>query len=303
MNDGAADAAQAAAQAAAQQQQAAAQEGAPPGMIPVDQVVRLLRQRLEQAFNGVFGRLLTSTEKAAAAAEATASSHSTENMMNGLKVDVFNYVCGHDPAYEDDFKGIDPETEVDHSLLSDPEVERSRKLFSLLCYLVKGRPLLLIKNLEGSKNGFEAVRVLRNAMEPKEKARSLALLRQLATGLHEHIVKYEEALRTYEEAPTNEFPSELVTIVNGMRDPLKSQIQLRMTSRTTYEEVREWILQYENMNAPWTSSLQGGRGNRKDEPQPVDVDVVKGKGKDQKAKKGKGKGQQRKGASRRASSR
>ena len=73
-------------------------------------------------------------------------------------------------------------------------------------------------------------------MEPKEKARSLALLRQLAgwtfqptAGLHEQIVKYEEALRMYEEAAGKEFPGELVlaTIVNGMRDPLKSQIQLR----------------------------------------------------------------------------
>ena len=43
------------------------------------------------------------------------------------------------------------------------------------------------------------------------------------------------------------------------------------------------------MNAPWTSSLQGGRGGRKDEPQPMDVDIVKGKGKDQKGKKGKSK--------------
>ncbi|CAE7781068.1 unnamed protein product [Symbiodinium sp. CCMP2592] len=324
--DGTGQAANGAAQAAAAQAAGqAAQQGAPgsPTMIPVDQVDRLVRQRLEQAFNGVFGRLLSTTESAAAAAQATATATRADNMMKGLKVDVFKpqtreeelrgwkdwwfqfstCVCGHDPAFEDDFKGIDPETEVDHSLLSDLEVERSRKLFSLLCSLVKGRPLLLIKNLEGSKNGLEAVRVLRNAMEPKEKARSLALLRQLAgwtfqpgTGLHEQIVKYEEALRMYEDAAGKEFPAELVlaTIVNGMRDPLKSQIQLRMTSRTTYEEVREWILQYENMNAPWTSSLQPGRGARKDEPQPMDVDVVTGKGKD-KGKKGKGKDQKGKG--------
>ena len=296
------------------QDAAQAAQAAPGMMIPVEQVDRLVKQRLEQAFSGVFGRLLSTTEKAAAAAEATASSNRTESMMKGLKIDAFRpqtreeelrgwkdwwfqfstYVCGHDPAFEDDFKGIDPETEVDHSLLTDAEVARSRKLFSLLCSLVKGRPLLLIKNLEGAKNGLEAVRVLRNAMEPKEKARSLALLRQLAgwtfqptAGLHEQIVKYEEALRMYEEAAGKEFPGELVlaTIVNGMRDPLKSQIQLRMTSRT----------QYENMNAPWTSSLQGGRGGRKDEPQPMDVDIVKGKGKDQKGKKGKSKDSKGKG--------
>eukprot|EP00439_Symbiodinium_sp_Y106_P004719 s6579_g1.t1 len=257
------------------QDAAQAAQAAPGMMIPVEQVDRLVKQRLEQAFSGVFGRLLSTTEKAAAAAEATASSNRTESMMKGLKIDAFRpqtreeelrgwkdwwfqfstYVCGHDPAFEDDFKGIDPETEVDHSLLTDAEVARSRKLFSLLCSLVKGRPLLLIKNLEGAKNGLEAVRVLRNAMEPKEKARSLALLRQLAgwtfqptAGLHEQIVKYEEALRMYEEAAGKEFPGEL-----------------------------------------------GGRGGRKDEPQPMDVDIVKGKGKDQKGKKGKSKDSKGKG--------
>ena len=60
-----------------------------PGVVPLEQVDRLVRQRLEQAFNGVFGRLLATTEKAAAAAEASASSHKSESMMKGLKVDVF----------------------------------------------------------------------------------------------------------------------------------------------------------------------------------------------------------------------
>ncbi|CAE7451931.1 GIP, partial [Symbiodinium sp. CCMP2456] len=322
---------QAAQQAAQQQAAVAAQQAAQAGqagMVAMDQVDRLVRQRLEQAFNGVFGRLLSTTEKAAQAAEANAASHKTDSMMKGLKVDVFRpttreeelrgwkewwfgfstYVCGHDPAYEDDFKGIDLAAEVDQSLMSDAELERSRKLYSLLCSLLKGRPLLLIKGLEGSKNGMEAIRLLRNAMEPQEKTRSLALLRQLAgwtfqagVGLQEQIVKYEEALKMYEDAAGKEFPPDLVlaTVVNGLRDPLRSQVQMRMTSRTTYAEVKEWVVQYENMNAPWSSSLQGGRGGAKrDEPQPMEVDMVKGKGKDKgkskgKDKNGKGKGKEK----------
>ncbi|CAE7886457.1 unnamed protein product [Symbiodinium sp. KB8] len=248
--------------------------------------------------------------------------------MKGLKVDVFKpatreeelrgwkewwfgfstYVCGHDGAYEDDFKGIDLNVEVDHSLMSDAEVERSRKLYSLLCSLLKGRPLLLIKGLESSKNGLEAIRLLRLAMEPQEKTRSLALLRQLATwtfqsgvGLQEQIVKYEEALKMYEDASGKEYPQEMVlaTVVNGLKDPLRSQVQMRLTNRTTYAEVKEWVMQFENLNAPWSSSLQGGRGQRRDEPQPMEIDAIKGKpgkgkdkgskGKDKNGKPGKGK--------------
>ena len=54
-------------------------------------------------------------------------------------------------------RGLTSMWEVDHSLMSDAEVERSRKLYSLLCSLLKGRPLLLIKGLESSKNGLEAI--------------------------------------------------------------------------------------------------------------------------------------------------
>ena len=64
-------------------------------------------------------------------------------------------------------------------------------------------------------------------MEPQEKTRSLALLRQLATwtfqsgvGLQEQIVKYEEALKMYEDASGKEYPQEMVlaTVVNGLKD-------------------------------------------------------------------------------------
>ena len=146
MDNGAGDAAAVAAQQAAQQQAAvAAQQAAQAGqagMVALDQVDRLVGQRLEQAFNGVFGRLLSTTEKAAQAAEASATSHKTDNMMKGLKVDVFRpstreeelrgwkewwfgfstYVCGHDPAYEDDFKGIS-----NHELLTTKLVRDWRK--------------------------------------------------------------------------------------------------------------------------------------------------------------------------------
>ena len=309
-------------------QAAHAQAGQQGGTVPLEHVDRLLRQRLEQAFNGVFGELLATTEKAAAAAEASASSHKTESMMKGLKVDTFKpttreeelrgwkewwfgfstYVCGHDPAYEDDFKAIDLSVEVDHSLMSDPEVEQSRKLYSLLCFLLKGRPLLLIKGLESSKNGLEAVRLLRLAMEPQEKTRSLALLRQLATwtfqsgvGLQEGIVKYEEALKMYEDASGKEYPQEMVlaTVVNGLMDPLRSQVQMRLTNRTTYAEVKEWVMQFENLNAPWSSSLQGGRGGRRDEPQPMEIQEQQGQGQERQRKRKGQQGQEQREAWRR----
>ena len=80
--------------------------------------------------------------------------------------------------------------------MTDEMVARSKRIFGLLCALLKGRPLLLVRSCEGTKAGYEAVRVLKNEMDPREKLRSLALMRQLAAwkfeekgGMHEQLVK------------------------------------------------------------------------------------------------------------------
>ena len=80
-------------------------------------------------------------------------------------------------------------------------------------------------------------------------------------------------------------------LITGLKEPLRSQVQLRVTSATRYADIREWVLQYENVNAPWRSSVsgKGAGGGSSSGPQPMEVDQVTawkgGKGKD----KGKGK--------------
>ena len=220
-----------------------------------------------------------------------------------------NYLIANDPGYGEDLRNLDLDTEVSHDLLPDDMVERSQRLYGLLCSLLRGRPLLLIKPMDATKCGYEAMRVLRNSMEPREKARSLALLRSLASwkfdsgsGLHEQLVKYEEALRTYELASQKVFPEDLVlaTVLTGMKEPLRSQLQLRMGPTTKYQEVREWILQWESLNTPWATTTPGSKGGGRDDggPRPMEVDRVfgkDGKGKGKKGKDGKGKGKDSKG--------
>ncbi|CAE7234299.1 GIP [Symbiodinium sp. CCMP2456] len=194
-----------------------------------------------------------------------------------------NYLVANDPEFEEDLRNLDLDTVVSHELLPDDVVSRSQRLYGLLCSLLRGRPLLLIKNLDSTKCGYEAIRRLKNEMEPREKARSLALLRSLASwrfdgtaGLHEQLVKYEEALRTYELASQKTFPEDLVlaTVLTGMKEPLRSQLQLRMGPGTKYSEVREWILQWESLNTPWATTTPGGKGGGRDDggARPMDVD-------------------------------
>ena len=90
------------------------------------------------------------------------------------------------------------------------------------------------------------------------------------------------------------FPEDVVlaALVTGQREPLHSQVQLKLSNdtKTKKANVREWILQYESLTTPWgfTVPNTGGAGSQQDAPQPMDVDVIKGKqGKDGKGKKGK----------------
>eukprot|EP00439_Symbiodinium_sp_Y106_P077691 s2610_g16.t1 len=325
-----------------QDQQPAGSDGQavqPPGgqQVQAEQFVdRIVRQRLDQAFTSIFGKLLESSERTAKAAEQQAGSQRTDNLVKSLKVEAWkpqsrekelktwrewwfsltNYLSAHDAEFEEDLKNIDLETPVDHAILPDSMVQRSTKLYGLLCSLLKGRPLLIVRGVEASKSGYEAVRLLKREMEPKEKARSLALLRQLASwkfdgpgGVYEQLIKYEDALQAYETAAAKEFPKELVlaTVLTGIKEPLRSQVQMRMTATTTYAELREWILQYEALNSPWGAALgarSGSGGGKHDDggQQPMDVDRVwagKGKSKDGKGKTkdGKGKSKDNKGKS------
>ena len=302
--------------------QAAAGSGQQPmGPEVQDQVDQLVRRRLEQAFNSVFGKVLTATERAAQAAEAQVQANKLDGLTKGLKLDIWKptsreeelrgwkdwffqlrtWLASHDAKFEEDLGGLEDDVEQDHALLSDAAVHRSQKLFGVLCSYIRGRPLLLVKSQESTKNGLEAIRLLKREMEPRERARALAIVRNLASwtfregNLHEQLVAFEEAVTSYERASGKQYSQDLMiaTVVTGLREPLKSQVQLRMNDRTEYRDLREWVLSYESVNAPWavsvpTSAGKGAAGGGH-EPTPMEVDQIKGKGWDSRDGKNKGK--------------
>ncbi|CAE7252941.1 unnamed protein product, partial [Symbiodinium necroappetens] len=307
------------------------QDGAngPGGLNPQmqEQVDVVVRQRLEQAFGSVFGKVLAATQRAAEAAEKQATANKTEGITKALKLEAWKpssredelktwrewsfqlstWLIAHDEEYEADLESIDVDVAVDHALLDGPAVARSQKLFGVLCNVLRNRPLLIVRAQEKEKNGFECIRLLRREMEPKERSRALAIVRQLAAwtfkegNLHEQIIAYEDAVKGYESSSGKSYPEDLqiATITSGLKEPLRSQVQLRMTSTTRYADLREWVLHYEAINTPWSSSLPTRPGGRAQDhgPAPMDIDRIKGnkgkdpkgKGKGDKGKKGKGK--------------
>ncbi|CAE7826846.1 unnamed protein product, partial [Symbiodinium necroappetens] len=271
--------------------------------------------------------VLTATQRAAEAAEKQATANKAEGITKALKLEAWKpssredelktwrewsfqlstWLIAHDEEYEADLEAIDVDVAVDHALLDGPAVARSQKLFGVRCNVLRNRPLLIVRAQEKEKNGFECIRLLRREMEPKERSRSLAIVRQLAAwtfkegNLHEQIIAYEDAVKGYESSSGKSYPEDLqiATITSGLKEPLRSQVQLRMTSSTRYSDLREWVLHYEAINTPWSSSLPTRPGGRAQDhgPAPMDIDRIKGnkgkdpkgKGKGDKGKKGKGK--------------
>ncbi|CAE7778784.1 unnamed protein product [Symbiodinium sp. CCMP2592] len=290
-----------------------------------EQVDQLVRRRLEQAFGSVVRKVLTATERATNAAESQAQANRLDGLTKGLKLDVWKpgsreeelrgwkdwffqlrtWLSSHDPKYEEDIKAIKVDEPQDHALMDSEATNRSQKLFGVLCSYVRGRPLLLVKSQDDTKNGMEAVRILQKEMEPKERSRALAIVRNLAAwtfregNLHEQLVAYEEAVTAYERASDKKYPQDLMiaTLVTGLKEPLRSQVQLRMNDKTEYKDLQEWVLSYESVNAPWSVSLPAGAGKGQQglgggsEAVPMEVDQIKGKkgkkGKDSKGAKGK----------------
>ncbi|CAE7403195.1 unnamed protein product, partial [Symbiodinium microadriaticum] len=196
----------------------------------VDTVVG--QRRPEQAFGSVFGKVLTATQRAAEAAEKQAAANKSEGITKALKLEAWK-----PSSREDELKS-----------------------------------LLIVRAQEKEKNGFECIRLLRWEMEPKERSRSLAIVRQLAAwtfkegNLHEQIIAYEDAVKGYESSSGKLYPEDLqiATITSGLKEPLRSQVQLRAQD-----------------HGPAPTEIDRIKGSKGKDP--------KGKGKGDKGKKGKSK--------------
>ena len=111
------------------------------------------------------------------------------------------YLLVVDGSYQEEVDRIENNlnVEVDWDLLSEPEQQRGRFLYSLLGSLVQGRLMGLIRNVE-QFNGYEALRQLLSNCQPNARNRTLSLLQgimaypsfNMRTSLLPQILKLEE---------------------------------------------------------------------------------------------------------------
>ena len=174
--------------------------------------------------------------------------------------------------------------------------ERCKQLFNILTGILRGKPLRLLHQTS-ERNGFEVWRKLVQLFSPKTKSRSISLLVALMNipafslkdkTLMDQILGLERLRTEYMRSSGIDVADDLMLsiLAKSLSKALQTHIQLQMTERSTYAQVREFVLsriQNELGILPSSSTVSSAY----DGPAPMEIDRF------EKGKKGKGKGKQK----------
>ena len=200
-------------------------------------------------------------------------------------------------------------TEINTATLPPEQRRRGTFLYGLLASLLKNRPLPLLKGIQRG-NGFEAVRQLFKTCQPSSRNRALGLLHLLMkwpefdmkVAMVSQILRLEDSFREYERMGGN-LSEELkfAIVMKCITGQLKTYLNVTLQEDTSYDRLREAILQYDQATIKWSNTMAVGSSlpnHSHDDggPSRMEVDRIwkgKGYGKDRKGKgkdvKGKGK--------------
>ena len=144
-------------------------------------------------------------------------------------------------------------TEVDASVQTGSEQKRSVFLYGLLASLVKQRPLLVVKQMKMS-NGYEAYRQLIQSCEPLNKNRAMSLLSiimnwpafNLKASLLSQVLRLETTYAECEKLGNKlAHVIKAAVLLRSVTGNVKPWLQLRANDKTTFSQLRELVLTYD----------------------------------------------------------
>ena len=235
-----------------------------------------------------------------------------------------NFLAFMDQAFLTDLKSAEDQkdeisNDISNAFFGDDRerMNRGMKLYSVLSSYLRNRPLKVLRSV-GGMNGFEVWRKLTAELEPSSRSRSLAMAQALVgfpamskgASLMDYVLTFEKLISEYEKISGTKYDDNLKigTLLKGIPQNLKQHVMVDITDRTTYDELRTKLLQYERSNQTWSAENILGALSVPDPtthtsskpyqgPTPMELDRIyfrKGKG-DQKGKGDKGKGGKGKG--------
>ena len=162
---------------------------------------------------------------------------------------------------------------------------RSEKLHSILVGLLRNRPLKILRSVEG-RNGLEVWRQLSQQMQPRTRARSIALLQAFLAhppfkkdGVLEQVLGLERLAEEYAQVSKEELSdnTKLSVLLKVVPNNLRQHLQLQMDESADYLSVREKVLAYERTTTSWSShtvyrELDIKKDEKVDEAVPMEID-------------------------------
>ena len=194
--------------------------------------------------------------------------------------------------------------------MTDDAKASSIRLCSLLISYLRNRPLKLIRRMKQENGcGYEAWQRLLREMRPVTRARSLALLTQLSRvqfaegkSISEQLPLYESIVNEYERISGHDYADDakVASILQAVPAHLRAHLQLWITDSTTYEQLKNKVMELEALATRWDSSNSLSLPTRlgMDDAVPMEVDYIRGDkgkkgGKSKSKDKGKSKGKEK----------
>ena len=214
------------------------------------------------------------------------------------KFSFVNYVKGIEPQMAHSMKMVEDNLGGDF----DARKAMAVRLYGVLTSYLRGRPLKLVRHMK-DENGFEAWQRLLKETQPATRARSLALLTQLSRvqftkgkTISEQLPQYESIVTEWISGHVYADDAKVASILQAVPPHLRAHLQLWITDTTTYEQVKNKVMELEALSTRWDSSNSLSLPTRAgmDEATPMEVDYIRG---DKGKKGGKGKTKDSKGKS------
>ena len=197
-----------------------------------------------------------------------------------------------DPKFEAELEYVETnnKTEVKLAGMSEDSKARSLQLFSILSGLLRGRPLRILRGLV-DRNGIELWTQLNLQYAPKTKGRAFSILGAYmnypsfdkSRSLLEHIQLLERVRTEYRKASGVELADDiqLSVLVRCLPKHIQQHVQLQLKEDSTYNDVRNAVLGYENVTQNWSEKkiftelgVVQSYGTSGGGPAPMEIDVV-----------------------------
>eukprot|EP00971_Amphidinium_carterae_P235475 4672999-Amphidinium_carterae.1 len=197
---------------------------------------------------------------------------------------------------------------VELYLLSDMDVEArvlAGKVMTDLALKTTGAAKRLIMSIEEPDNGFLAFRELSRRAEAGTGLRETTLLTSIlkfdfnGKDLRDRIVQFDQLVQRYESqlGPSQQGlsdPVRISVVTSGVTGDLRKQLLARSTSFTSYEHMRQFIMDYLDAQRVYAGPNSQSKKKNTD-GDPMEIDALQwpwkgSKGKGDKGSKGKSKG-------------